>query len=416
MIIDTLNDILGKRADPETAIKIKKLITEEPEVRGAYDLFINNYGPDKNYASVHIELPDTMTVEEVDILTRRLQRKLLNKMGVILTGVGVYSYNTQNDEIGNIRNNIMEKVKTLIIGSGPAGYTAAIYAGRAGLNPVLYSGMQPGGQLTITTEVENFPGYPNGVDGTQMMMDMKEQAARFGADLRDGSISKVDFSSRPYHLTDERGNEIEADTVIIATGASAKYLGLADEEKYRGQGVSACATCDGFFYRKRTVAVVGGGDTACEEAMYLSGLAKKVYMIVRKPYLRASEIMQKRVKEKENIEILFETNTLGLFGENGVEGAHLVRHMGEANEEKFDIAIDGFFLAIGHKPNTDLFKDFIDLDEQGFIKVVPGTASTNLPGIFAAGDVADPVYRQGIVAAGSGAKAAIEADRYLQQL
>ena len=263
----------------------------------------------------------------------------------------------------------MEKVKTLIIGSGPAGYTAAIYAGRAGLNPVLYSGMQPGGQLTITTEVENFPGYPNGVDGTQMMMDMKEQAARFGADLRDGSISKVDFSSRPYHLTDERGNEIEADTVIIATGASAKYLGLADEEKYRGQGVSACATCDGFFYRKRTVAVVGGGDTACEEAMYLSGLAKKVYMIVRKPYLRASEIMQKRVKEKENIEILFETNTLGLFGENGVEGAHLVRHKGEANEEKFDIAIDGFFLAIGHKPNTDLFKDFIDLDEQGFIKV-----------------------------------------------
>lgn len=246
----------------------------------------------------------------------------------------------------------MEKVKTLIIGSGPAGYTAAIYAGRAGLNPVLYSGMQPGGQLTITTEVENFPGYPNGVDGTQMMMDMKEQAARFGADLRDGSISKVDFSSRPYHLTDERGNEIEADTVIIATGASAKYLGLADEEKYRGQGVSACATCDGFFYRKRTVAVVGGGDTACEEAMYLSGLAKKVYMIVRKPYLRASEIMQKRVKEKENIEILFETNTLGLFGENGVEGAHLVRHKGEANEEKFDIAIDGFFLAIGHKPNT----------------------------------------------------------------
>lgn len=308
----------------------------------------------------------------------------------------------------------MEKVKTLIIGSGPAGYTAAIYAGRADLKPVLYSGMQPGGQLTITTVVENFPGYPNGVDGTQMMMDLKEQAARFGADLRDGSIEKVDFSSRPYHLTDERGNEIEADTVIIATGASAKYLGLADEEKYRGQGVSACATCDGFFYRKRTVAVVGGGDTACEEALYLSSLAKKVYMIVRKPYLRAAEIMQQRVKEKENIEILFETNTLGLFGENGVEGAHLVRHKGEANEEEFDIAIDGFFLAIGHKPNTDLFKDYLELDEQGFIKVIPGTASTKLPGIFAAGDVADPVYRQGIVAAGSGAKAAIEADRYLQ--
>lgn len=310
----------------------------------------------------------------------------------------------------------MEQVKTLIIGSGPAGYTAAMYAGRADLKPVLYSGIQPGGQLTTTTIVENFPGYPNGVDGNQMMMDLKEQASRFGADIRDGSISKVDFSKRPYHIVDERGNEILADTVIIATGASAKYLGLADEEKYRGQGVSACATCDGFFYRKRTVAVVGGGDTACEEAMYLAGLAKKVYMIVRKPYLRAAEIMQQRVKEKENIEILFETNTLGLFGENGVEGAHLVKRKGESDEEKFDIAIDGFFLAIGHKPNTELFKDYIDLDEQGFIKVVPGTASTNVPGVFAAGDVADPVYRQGIVAAGSGAKAAIEADRYLQQL
>ena len=310
----------------------------------------------------------------------------------------------------------MEQVKTLIIGSGPAGYTAAIYAGRADLKPVLYSGIQPGGQLTTTTIVENFPGYPNGVDGNQMMMDLKEQASRFGADIRDGSISKVDFSKRPYHIVDERGNEILADTVIIATGASAKYLGLADEEKYRGQGVSACATCDGFFYRKRTVAVVGGGDTACEEAMYLAGLAKKVYMIVRKPYLRAAESMQQRVKEKENIEILFETNTLGLFGENGVEGAHLVKRKGESDEEEFDIAIDGFFLAIGHKPNTELFKDYIDLDEQGFVKVIPGTASTNVPGVFAAGDVADPVYRQGIVAAGSGAKAAIEADRYLQQL
>ena len=310
----------------------------------------------------------------------------------------------------------MEKVKTLIIGSGPAGYTAAIYAGRADLKPVLYAGIQPGGQLTTTTIVENFPGYPNGVDGNQMMMDFREQAARFGADLRDGSITKVDFSQRPFQVEDENGNEILADTVIIATGASAKYLGLADEEKYRGQGVSACATCDGFFYRKRTVAVVGGGDTACEEAMYLAGLAKKVYMIVRKPYLRAAEIMQKRVKEKENIEILFETNTVGLFGENGVEGAHLVKHKGEPNEENFDIAIDGFFLAIGHKPNTDLFKEYIDLDEQGFIKVKPGTASTNIPGVFAAGDVADPVYRQGSVAAGSGAKAAIEADRYLQQL
>ena len=310
----------------------------------------------------------------------------------------------------------MEQVKTLIIGSGPAGYTAAIYAGRADLNPVLYAGIQPGGQLTTTTIVENFPGYPNGVDGNQMMMDLREQASRFGADLRDGIITKVDFSQRPFHVTDERGNEIEAQTVIIATGASAKYLGLADEEKYRGQGVSACATCDGFFYRKRTVAVVGGGDTACEEAMYLAGLAKKVYMIVRKPYLRAAEIMQQRVKEKENIEILFETNTVGLFGENGVEGAHLVRHRGEANEEAFDIAIDGFFLAIGHKPNTDLFKEYIDLDEQGFIKAVPGTATTNVPGAFAAGDVPDPVYRPGMVAASSGAKAAIDADRFLQKL
>ena len=309
----------------------------------------------------------------------------------------------------------MEKVKTLIIGSGPAGYTAAIYAGRAGLNPVLYSGMQPGGQLTITTEVENFPGYPNGVDGTQMMMDMKEQAARFGADLRDGSISKVDFSSRPYHLTDERGNEIEADTVIIATGASAKYLGLADEEKYRGQGVSACATCDGFFYRKRMVAVVGGGDTACEEAMYLAGLAKKVYMIVRKPYLRASDVMRKRVEDNEKIEILYEHNTEGLFGEDGVEGAHLVKRKGEADETHYDIAIDGFFLAIGHKPNTDVFRPAVECDETGYIKTIGSSPRTNVDGVFAAGDCADPTYRQAIVAAGSGCKAALEAERWLTE-
>lgn len=308
----------------------------------------------------------------------------------------------------------MERTKTLIIGSGPAGYTAAIYAGRANLAPILYSGIQPGGQLTTTTIVENFPGYPDGVDGNQMMDDMRSQAERFGTQMRDGSIMSVDFSSRPYTVTDEEGNQLQADTIIIATGATAKYLGLPDEEKYRGQGVSACATCDGFFYRKRTVAVVGGGDTACEEALYLAGLAKKVYMVVRKPYLRAAEIMQRRVKEKENIEILFETNTTGLFGENGVEGAHLVKHLGESNEEHFDIDIDGFFLAIGHKPNTELFRGHIDLDEQGFIKVVPGTATTNLPGIFAAGDVADPVYRQGVIAAASGAKAAIEADRFLQ--
>ncbi len=308
----------------------------------------------------------------------------------------------------------MERTKTLIIGSGPAGYTAAIYAGRANLAPVLYSGIQPGGQLTTTTIVENFPGYPDGVDGNQMMDDLRCQAERFGTQMRDGSIMSVDFSSRPYTVTDEDGNQLQADTIIIATGSTAKYLGLPDEEKYRGQGVSACATCDGFFYRKRTVAVVGGGDTACEEALYLAGLAKKVYMVVRKPYLRAAEIMQRRVKEKENIEILFETNTTGLFGENGVEGAHLVKHLGKPNEEHFDIDIDGFFLAIGHKPNTELFRGHVDLDEQGFIKVVPGTATTNLPGIFAAGDVADPVYRQGVIAAASGAKAAIEADRFLQ--
>ncbi len=309
----------------------------------------------------------------------------------------------------------MEQIKTLIIGSGPAGYTAAIYAGRAGLNPVLYSGIQPGGQLTTTTIVENFPGYPQGVDGTQMMMELQEQAARFGTVIRDGSIVKVDLSNRPFHIVDERGNEMLAETLIIATGASAKYLGLSDEEKYKGQGVSACATCDGFFYRKRTVAVVGGGDTACEEAMYLSSLATKVYMIVRKPYLRAADIMRKRVEEKENIEILYETNTLGLYGNDGVEGAHLVYRKGEADEKEYDLPIDGFFLAIGHKPNTDLFKGQLELDAQGFIVTKGNSAKTSVEGVFAAGDVADPVYRQGIIAAGSGAKAAIEANQLLNK-
>ena len=308
----------------------------------------------------------------------------------------------------------MEKVKTLIIGSGPAGYTAAIYASRSNLQPVLYSGLQPGGQLTTTTIIENFPGFKDGIDANQLMLEMKAQATNVGADVRDGSIVRADLKKRPFIIEDERGNIIEASTLIIATGASAKYLGLSDEEKYRGQGVSACATCDGFFYRKRTVAVVGGGDTACEEAMYLSGLAKKVYMIVRKPYLRAAEIMRKRVEEKENIEILYNTNTLGLFGENGVEGAHLVRFKGEANEEKYDIQIDGFFLAIGHKPNTDLFKGQLELDPQGFIVTHGPSTATSVEGVFAAGDVADPIYRQGVVAAGSGAKAAIEAERFLQ--
>ncbi len=309
----------------------------------------------------------------------------------------------------------MEKVNCLIIGSGPAGYTAAIYAGRANLQPVLYCGLQMGGQLTQTTIVENFPGYPEGVDANQMMMELQQQARRFGADIRDGIIQKVDFSSRPFHLTTDRGDELEAETVIIATGASAKYLGLDDEKKYNGQGVSACATCDGFFYRKKVVAVVGGGDTACEEASYLAQLASKVYMIVRKPYLRASDIMKRRVEQNEKIEILYETNTLGLYGENGVEGAHLVWRKGETDEKKYDLPIDGFFLAIGHKPNTDIFRGQLDLDETGYIKVQPGTPRTSVAGVFAAGDCADPNYRQAVVAAGTGCMAALEAERFLNQ-
>ena len=309
----------------------------------------------------------------------------------------------------------MEKTKCLIIGSGPAGYTAAIYASRANLSPIEYSGLQPGGQLTQTTEVENFPGYPQGVDGNQMMMDLLEQAQRFGADVRDGEIVKVDFSKTPYVCTAEDGTEIAADTVIIATGASAKYLGLDDEKKYNGQGVSACATCDGFFYRKKVVAVVGGGDTACEDALYLSGMAKKVYMIVRKPFLRASKVMQQRVREAENIEILYEHVTTGLYGENVVEGAHLVKRQGEADEEQVDIQIDGFFLAIGHKPNTDIFKEWLEMDEVGYLKKIDGTPRTKVPGVFVAGDCADPVYRQAITAAGSGCQAAIEAERFLAE-
>ena len=307
----------------------------------------------------------------------------------------------------------MEHVRCLIIGSGPAGYTAAIYASRANLAPVEYCGLQTGGQLTQTTDVENFPGYPEGVDGNQMMADLRRQAERFGADIRNGIVTKVDFSARPYKVAIDNGDEIEADTVIIATGASAKYLGLSDEEKYKGIGVSACATCDGFFYRKKVVAVVGGGDTACEEAVYLSGLAKKVYMIVRKPYLRASSVMQKRVFEAENIEVLFEHNTVGLYGEGGVEGAHLVKRKGQPDEEMVDIAIDGFFLAIGHHPNTEVFADFLERDAEGYIKVDGATPCTNVPGVFAAGDCADPRYRQAIVAAASGCKAAMEAERFL---
>lgn len=305
--------------------------------------------------------------------------------------------------------------KCLIIGSGPAGYTAAIYASRANLSPVLYSGVQPGGQLTQTTEVENFPGYPEGVTGQQLMEDLKKQALRFGTNIKTGIVTDIDVSSRPFAVTIDSKETITAATVIIATGASAKYLGLADETKYSGLGVSACATCDGFFYRKRTVAVVGGGDTACEEAIYLSTLAKKVYLIVRKPYLRASQIMQKRIQQIENIEILFNCNTLGLFGEEFVEGAHLVENKGSENERLFDIAIDGFFLAIGHKPNTDVFKGKIEIDEAGYVKTFAGTTQTSVPGIFAAGDVADPRYRQAISAAGTGCRAAIDAERFINE-
>lgn len=308
-----------------------------------------------------------------------------------------------------------EKTKVLIIGSGPAGYTAGIYAGRANLSPVIYEGDQPGGQLTQTTEVENFPGYPEGIQGTQMMEEFRTQCLRFGAVIKSRKITKVDFSNRPFVCEDDRGDIIEADTVIIATGASAKYLGLPDEEKYRGLGVSACATCDGFFYRKKNVAVVGGGDTACEEALYLSTLAKKVYMIVRKDYLRASDVMKKRVDSTENIQILYNCNTVGLFGEDGVEGAKLVEYKGTPREQIFDIDIDGFFLAIGHKPNTDIFKDFIDLDQEGYIKVKGATTHTNVEGVFAAGDCADPRYRQAISAAGTGCRAAMDAEKFLME-
>ncbi len=306
-----------------------------------------------------------------------------------------------------------ERVKCLIIGSGPAGYTAAIYAGRANLAPVLYSGLQPGGQLTTTTDVENFPGYPAGIAGPDLMEDLRKQAERFGTDLRYGVATSADLSTVPYKITIDDEKIIETDTLIIATGATAKYLGLADEKKYAGLGVSACATCDGFFYRKKVVAVIGGGDTACEEASYLSGLASKVYLVVRKPFLRASKVMQERVFANEKIEVLFEHNAVGLYGEKKVEGMHLVKRMGEPDEQRYDLPIDGFFLAIGHQPNSDIFKPYLDTDEVGYILTEPGTPRTKRPGVFAAGDVADPHYRQAITAAASGCMAAIEAERYL---
>lgn len=310
----------------------------------------------------------------------------------------------------------METTKCLIIGSGPAGYTAAIYLSRAGISSVLYSGIQPGGQLTQTTTIENYPGFPQGVEGFDLMENMRQQAVNVGAEVRNGIITDIDLSKRPFVATVDGTSTISSDAVIIATGASAKYLGLADEQKYAGMGVSACATCDGFFYRKKVVAVVGGGDTACEEAYYLSNLAKKVYMIVRKPYLRASAAMQQRVNEKENIEILYNTNTVGLFGEQFVEGAHLVQFKGTDKEQMLDIDIDGFFLAIGHKPNTDFLKGQVALDEQGYIALGGITTETSVKGVFAAGDVADPHYRQAIVAAGSGCRAALDAKSYLDAL
>lgn len=308
-----------------------------------------------------------------------------------------------------------EHVKCLIIGSGPAGYTAAIYAARANLKPLLFKGLQPGGQLTTTTEVENYPGYPEGITGPKMMEDLEKQAARFGTDIRWGIASAVDFSAAPCKVIIDEKQVIEADTVIIATGATAKYLGFETEEKYKGSGVSACATCDGFFYRGKDVAVVGGGDTACEEALYLAGMCKKVYLIVRKNFLRASKIMQQRLIDAPNIEVLYERNTKELRGNQVVEEAVLIRRQGQPGEAEEVIKIDGFFLAIGHTPNSDIFKPYLDTDETGYIKTIPGTPRTNVPGVFACGDVQDKVYRQAVTAAGSGCQAAIDAERYLAQ-
>lgn len=304
----------------------------------------------------------------------------------------------------------MEKVKVLIIGSGPAGFTAAIYTSRANLSPVLYEGIEPGGQLTTTTEIENFPGYPEGITGTAMMEDLRKQALRFGADVRRGIITDIDLSQRPFKVTVDHEHQIEAEAVIVCTGASAKYLGLESEAKYRGMGVSACATCDGFFYRKRDVAVVGGGDTACEEATYLASICRKVYLIVRKNYLRASKAMQERVFNTPNIEVLFEHNTAEVLGDD--EGVTGVRVVSTAGEERV-LDIMGFFLAIGHHPNVEVFKGQLELDEQGYIKVVPGTSKTSVEGVFAAGDVKDPHYRQAITAAGSGCIAALDCERWL---
>lgn len=305
----------------------------------------------------------------------------------------------------------MEQVKCLIIGSGPAGYTAAIYTARAGLNPVLYEGITPGGQLTTTTEIENFPSHPEGIDGNELMSRMRAQAERFGTDIRFGAVTKAELGARPFVITIDGEKQIEAESVIICTGATAKYLGLPSEERFKGMGVSACATCDGFFYRKKDVAVVGGGDTACEEATYLAGLCHQVYLIVRKPFLRASQAMQERVKNTPNIEVLFEHNTAEILGdESGVTGVR-VRHN---NGTEREIELSGIFMAIGHHPNTELFAGQVELDEQGYIVTRDGSSRTNIEGVFAAGDVQDPHYRQAITAAGSGCRAALDCERFLK--
>ena len=304
----------------------------------------------------------------------------------------------------------MEHIKCLIIGSGPAGYTAAIYASRAGIGPVLFEGLQPGGQLTTTTIVENFPGYPEGVDGTQMMADLRAQAERLGADIRPGFATAADLSSRPFKVVIDNEKELEAETLIVATGAAAKYLGLPSETAFKGMGVSACATCDGFFYRRKDVAVVGGGDTACEEALYLSTLCRQVYMIVRRNVFRASKAMQEKVFATPNIEVLWECNTKEVLGDaSGVTGVRLVRKDGT----EFEKSIDGFFLAIGHHPNSDLFKEWLTTDENGYIVTEGKSTRTNVPGVFAAGDVQDPTYRQAVNAAASGCRAALDAEKFL---
>ncbi len=306
----------------------------------------------------------------------------------------------------------MEKVKTLIVGSGPAGYTAAIYIARANLQPVLYEGIEPGGQLTTTTEIENFPGYPDGIDGPQMMEDIKRQAQRFNADIRRGIVTSVDLSSRPFHAVVDGEHQIEAEAIIVSTGATAKYLGLPSEIKFRGMGVSACATCDGFFYRKKIVAVVGGGDTACEEATYLASLCKQVYLIVRKDYLRASKAMQQRVFNTPNITVMFEHNVIEVLGDDGgVTG--VIARKNDGVETTLDVA--GLFLAIGHHPNTEFLAGQLELDDEGYISTIPGTSKTSVEGVFAAGDVKDPHYRQAITAAGSGCIAALDCERFLLQ-